>query len=280
MSETKTQKFLYETSVQRLFTEKVVEKKEDGTEISRPVKKLKPIKIALLKPNRKLHENAEIFFAKTMANLIREGLLPYSLVAKRYANDGGALSEPEKVYLENLRQQLITLEQQFVNLIDKKDEESEKNKTDILFKMNSLREEFAGIESAYADIFNNTAEIKPRNKLMEWWAMHLSYIDEDEKGYKCLFGDGNLDEKFNKYDYYDDLNDPFYNDIISRLSYLTAFWFSARRDVTKSDFESNEKTYEKKLSTYHPEELIEKVEVKIEPKIEPKVENIIEIPKP
>src|SRR4051812_44686573 len=106
-------KFIFETNVKKLVEEKVVEiRKENGkdVEISRPVKKVKPVKIAILKPNRKLYELAEIYYAKNMSSFIKAGLLPYSLVAKRYANDGGPLTDSEIKRLEILKQDALKLE--------------------------------------------------------------------------------------------------------------------------------------------------------------------------
>jgi hypothetical protein len=263
-------KFLYETTVKKQVEEKVTEtKEEDGQkiEISKTVKKVKPTKLAVLKPQRKLYEGAEIFYAKQIADYIKAGLLPYSLVAKRYANDGGALSEPEKEKLEKLKKESEELELKFFELVGEGEKES-KARNELLLRINKINTEVGGIQNAYADIYENTAEMKARNKTIEWWVLHLAYIDEDDKGYKPLFGDGDLNAKLVIYDDFSDNESEFYNECIKKLSYLISFWFAARAGLTKIDFESMDDLYNESITTYSVEE--EKTpEIKIEDKTPP-----------
>jgi hypothetical protein len=60
----KTLKFLYETFVKKQVNESVTEPRQEGSEtvqITRTVKKVKPVKFAILKPDRRLYKDAEIF---------------------------------------------------------------------------------------------------------------------------------------------------------------------------------------------------------------------------
>src|ERR1017187_4884380 len=103
-------------------------------------------------------------------------------------------------------------------------------KTDILLKINKINSEVSAIQNAYADIFDNTAEMKSRNDTIEWWTLFLINSDEDEKGYKPLFcaGDPNKQDdylkKVTKLEEFEDLNSPFYNEVIKLMSYLVSFW--------------------------------------------------------
>jgi hypothetical protein len=244
-------KFLYETTVKRQVEEKVTEPKQENgqqVEITRTVKKSKAVKIAILKPMRRLYEGADIFYAKQIADFIKAGLLPYSLVAKRYANDGGALSEPEKNKLKALKEEVAELEAKFFGLIEKEEHTDERNK--LLTQINNINGEITNIQNAYADIFDNTAEIKARNKSIEWWALHLSYIDEDGQGYKPIFGDGTYEEKLIKYDEISEQENPFFEECIRKLSYLISFWFAARSALSKIDFESMDKLYNDTVTDY------------------------------
>jgi hypothetical protein len=249
-------KFLYETTVLKQVEEKVTETKEDNgqkIEVTRSVRKAKPIKVAILKAGRKLFEGAERFYAIQIADNIRAGLLPYSLVAKRYANDGGPLSEPEKEKVEELKNQIKALEKEFFALIGTEANQIDR-RSDLLVEINKLTVELNEIQNSYADIFENTAEMKARNKAMEWWALHLSYIDEDGKGYKPIFGDGDYAAKFIKYDELSESEDTFILEVIKKLSYLISFWFTTKSTLTNDDFKSMEKIYEDRYSTYKVEE--------------------------
>jgi hypothetical protein len=263
-------KFLYETTVEKQVEEKVTDIREENgqkVEITRTVKKSKPIKLAILKPGRRLYEGADIFYAKQIADFIRAGLLPYSLVAKRYANDGGALSEPEKVRLMKLKDEVSELEAKFFTLIEQADKTDDRNK--LLTQINKINEEITTIQNAYADIFDNTAEIKARNKAIEWWALHLSYINEGE-GYKPIFSDGTYDEKIDKYDELSEQESAFTDECIRKLSYLISFWFAARSALSKIDFESMDKLYQDTVTDYKivNEETPKIIEVKDTPPAE------------
>jgi hypothetical protein len=242
--------FLYETSVLKQIEEKVTETRDENgqkIEIVRTVKKAKPIKIAILHPRRKLYEGADIFYAKQIADYIKAGLLPYSLVAKRYANDGGALSEPEKEKLKKLKEEVAELEIEFFALGSDADT---KVRNTLLSKINDINGEIVKIQNAYADIFDNTAEVKARNKTIEWWALHLCYIDEDDTGYKPIFGDGTYDERLEQYDEVTDRQQPHIDEAIRKLSYLISFWFAAKAVLSKIDFETMDKLYNDTVTDY------------------------------
>lgn len=252
-------KYLYETTVKRQVEESVTETREEQgqkVEVKRTVKKVKPVKVAILKPDRKLFKGAEMFYAKTLSEFLKAGLLPYSLVAKRYANDGGPLTEQEKKRLKELRDEARQLEKDFYSLQgDTKEAQDKKN--DLLIRINSINNEVSNIQNAYSDIFDSTAEMKSRNETIEWWSIFLIYIDETDKGYVPLFGAGTFDERISKLEDIEDVADPFYIETIKRLSYLISFWFTARETVTSIDFGTMEKLYLDTMSDYKVEETVE-----------------------
>lgn len=251
----KEQKFLYETTVKKQVKESVTEPRvENGQNISvtKEVNSIKPIKVAILKPDRKLFKGAEIFYSKTLADYLKAGLLPYSLVAKRYANDGGPLSDEDKKTLKGLRDESVELEAAFFKTIGDTTEATQKLKNELLIKINKINEQVSAIQNAYSDIFDSTAEMKARGDTIEWWSLFLIYIDENDKGYTCLFGDGTHEERLDKLEDIEETD--FYREVIKKVSYLISFWFAARNVVTKIDFESMEKLYTDTLSDYKIEE--------------------------
>lgn len=255
-------KFLYETTLKRQADEKVTETREEGgekVEITKTVKKAKPAKIAIIKPDRKLFKGAEMFYAKTLSEYLKAGLLPYSLVAKRYANDGGPLTEQEKNRLKVLRDEARKLEQEFFSTTGNDKEQSDK-KNGLLVRINEINAEVSSIQNAYSDIFDSTAEMKSRNDTIEWWSLFLIYVDEGA-GYVPVFSDGTYDERITKLEDYEDKADPFYIEAIKRLSYLISFWFTARDTVTAIDFSTMEKLYVDTMSDYKVEESGDEIKV-------------------
>lgn len=252
-------RFLYETKIKRQIEEVVVDKKVEGdttTQTKRTVTKVKEVKVAILKPDRKLFKGAELFYAKTLSEYLKSGLLPYSLVAKRYANDGGPLTEREKERLRELREQARELEKDFFGT-QGDDEIAQERKNELLVQINATNAEISTIQNAYSDIFDSTAEMKSRNDTIEWWSLFLIYWDEDGKGYKPLFGDGQYDARVESLEEYEDKAEPFFVELIKRLSYLISFWFTARDTVSQIDFSMMENLWTKTLSTYKVEETVE-----------------------
>jgi hypothetical protein len=256
-------KFLYEFSIPQEYEEKVTEIKEENgekVEITKTIKKTKDVKFAVLEPRRRLIEAGEIFYAKKISEYVKMDLVPHSLVTKRYLNDGGPLSEPEKERIESLKTEARELQVKLV-AIDGTDAEKEKTKNDILFRLQEINSENNEIRNSFSEIFENTVESKARTKAVEWWVLHLAYIDDN--GYKPFFGNGSHEDKLVKYDEYEEKNDSFYNEAIKRLSYLIAFWVgSGMRNMSQEEFKGIENLYIDNLSNYKISDL--KPEIKIE----------------
>lgn len=256
-------RFLYETTVKRQVEEPSVEVREENgekVEIKRTLKKVKPVKVAILQPDRKLFKAAEIFYARTLGDYLKAGLLPYSLVAKRYANDGGPLSESDKTRLKTLGDESRKLEGEFFGTGIDASEEVQKKKNELLVRINKINEEVSTIQNVYSDIFDSTAEMKARNDTVEWWSLNLIFVDEGN-GYESIFGNGTHEERLSSLEQFENKSDPFYNELIKKLSYLISFWFAARNSVTKIDFETMERLYHDTLSDYKVEE--DKVDIKV-----------------
>ena len=256
-------KFLYETTVNKQVEEKVIEYKEENgekIEISRTVKKIKPVKIAILEPRRKLLENGELFYAKQTSYFIQNGLLPRSLVVKRYLNDGGPLSEPEKQRVDVLEKELEELQKELFSIAPTVEEQDEKRR-DLSIKVIKTQTEINQIKNSFNDIFENTVETKARNKTVEWWVFQLAYIDEDETGYKPIFGDGNYESKVAEYDRIEELNVPHIIEAIKKISYFVAVWFNSQNKITQSEFKEMDDLYNDSISDYKLEE--DKVDIKV-----------------
>ncbi len=255
-------KFLRETIIKKQVIKetRIKDEKDPSIEVVKKTKKAAPIKVAILKPTRKLFEAAEIFYAKKIADYLREGLLPISLVAKRYANDGGVASEPDKQVIEAIQNEKQKCQVDYFNF-DPKDtsEETNTKKKDLLLKISSLNEQLSDIQNAYSSLYDSTAEMKARGKTIEWWLFHLSYIDWEDKGYKPLFGEGTYEDKCVVYEGLEEQDDPFTIEVISFFSYAINFWLTARGALTKEEmsnfnFEAMEKLYFDTVSTYKIEE--------------------------
>ena len=73
-------------------------KNEKGEEIkiTKKNKTKEQVKVFIRKPTRALFDEAELFYGVRLSEGIKAGLLTRALLAKRFTNDGGVLSEEEK----------------------------------------------------------------------------------------------------------------------------------------------------------------------------------------
>jgi hypothetical protein len=225
-----------------------VTKNEQGEEIkvTKKVKKMVPIKFKILKPNRRLHEQAELTYAIKLSECVKAGLLTKSLLSKRYQNDGGAMSEPEKTEYTKLYLELFKLESDYERLLlkDKRTEEDNENLEKLLFGLANARRQIQQIEYNQSTLFDQTAENKARNHVIMWWILNLSYQELEDNKVEPLFGIGSVEERLVKYDEVEEANDEFMLKAIRKLTYLLSFWYMGRANSSE-EFKKVEEFYDK-----------------------------------
>ena len=93
-------KRLFQFTLQQKEKVKVEEKSTDknGAEITttKDVDKDVDRYIILKKPNRRLFDDAELFYGVCLSQGIKAGLLTRALLSKRFSNDGGVMSDSDK----------------------------------------------------------------------------------------------------------------------------------------------------------------------------------------
>jgi len=243
-------KWLHEFSLHKEIEaeETEVTKNEQGEEIkvTKKVKKTAPIKLKILKPNRKLHEQAELVYAIKLSECVKAGLLTKPLLSKRYQNDGGAMSDPEKTEYTKLYLELFKVESDYERLLlkDKKTEEEHKLMETALFDLANARRQIQQIEYNQSSLFDQTAENKARNHVIMWWILNVSYTEDQEGKIDPLFGIGSFEEKLAKYDEIEESGDEFNLKAIRKLTYLLSFWYMGRAS-TPEEFKKVEEFYDK-----------------------------------
>ena len=124
-------KWLCEFEVGKLVDVKKTKKEndEDGkeVEISRTLKKNKPVSFKLQKPTRRQFEDGELYYAVKLSEGIKAGLLTTAQVAKRYENDGGVYTDAEKARLRELRNDITELQSEYFK-IDGESDTAEQDK--------------------------------------------------------------------------------------------------------------------------------------------------------
>jgi hypothetical protein len=99
-------KKLYEFKLAKreTVTEKETKTNENGEKVTIEKEVEKPVDhhFFIKKPTRSLYDEAELFYGVELSRGIKAGLLTKALLAKRYENDGGSLSDGEIERFGNL----------------------------------------------------------------------------------------------------------------------------------------------------------------------------------
>lgn len=226
---------LFDISVLKEVEEDVSSQKEiEGKTVTviEKVRKLKPIKLGLLKPGRRVAEGAEIFYAKTIAGYMKEGLLSLHMLAKRYDNDGGPFNDTESKVITSLNEQKNTAVKKYWETSSKtvKTEEDTVSENDALRVITRVQRDIDAIQNPYINIYNQTAEFKARNKAVNWWLIHLSLI-EDSTGKmvrlfpgKDIFKDEDLEVQLDKSAEISEGKDLAMREAIRKLTYFVSCW--------------------------------------------------------
>jgi hypothetical protein len=257
-------KWLYE------FDAKNVIKKDDGSQET-IIKKF-----ALLKPNRRLREDGELFYAAETSRFAKAGVLPKAAWGTILSNGGGSISDQEREQYGNLLLKFRDLSFELQTILIKGEGErsdAEKKRSDELINdLDDIRKDIQNFEASQIAIFENTAEAKARNRTILWWVMNLSYEKNDTE-YKCIFKGESFEEKLLQYDGLeeDENKYEFLLGVIRRITYLITLWFLGRAE-TKEDFESFDKNFIKdNISDAEEEKIKNSPEVSVESKAETSV---------
>jgi hypothetical protein len=214
--------------------EPVKVKTESGEEVETIKKVVKPIpkKFFLRKPTRELFDEAELFYNVRLAEGIKAGLLTNALLAKRFANDGGVLSENEKENLAVAYLELFELQNKYQRIEttaeDQRTPEEKEELERVKKEMVELRRKIQDFELQQSSLYDHTAENRARNKTIFWWMMNLSFKENDKGEPEPFFGAGDLEERLSVYDGIEDSEDVFLNDVMKRFLYFTSFWYVGR----------------------------------------------------
>ena len=231
-------KYLHTFNVPRIEEVEVVEKRmEDGQEIkiTKKEKKVVERKYGILAPKRSKLEEGEMYYAARVSENIKNGILPTSILIRKFDEQGGFLSDSELKYQNAMREEIAEISR-MIDDISKESKasineqfklESEKKLEILIDRYYDIQEELVKIQQSIDSFFEQSAEIKARNKTIIWWILNISYDLNDSKE-EHFFKGKNLEEKLNSLDDLEESEEEFIGYLIKKLSYFVSYWFSSR----------------------------------------------------
>ena len=214
---------------------------EEEVEVSKKITKKVPYEIVLKEPNRRELEEADMEYSIEISRCIKRGILTKAMLAKKYSDTGGILTEKDANRLVDLYGSLSDLETQAAKMGIKTagketgalTEESKRISGEIAM----VRRDIVDLESSYQSLFNHTADVKAQNRVILWYLLHLvHYKDPKMEAPEPLFPGKNLEERVDVFYQKDEEQDKLFKLVQPKITALMSYWyFSGNPD--KADFE-------------------------------------------
>ena len=238
-------KVTVEREIEESTTSKVKNKETGETEeITKTKKVKKPVSndVTIYTPSRRQVEEADMEFSIEMSKCIKKGILTKAMLAKKYSDSGGLLSEDDSSKLVRSYSELSEIQSSLAKLMSKKDASSEEKDS-----IKQLTEEFARIrraivdlETTYQAVFNHTADTKAQNKTILWYLVNLTFYKGADGIERPLFNGEDYDEKLDSYYEKDESGeDAMYDLAKEKLMAFISFWYFSQ-NTTDEDFKKLE----------------------------------------
>ena len=220
------EKWLHNFEVEKTqqVKETTTEVNEAGEEvqITKEVEKKVPHKFYILKPNRKIQDEASIFYSIKVSEGIKLGLVTKNYLLRKFQQDGILASEDEKkTHSENYSKAIameIELEKIKQNSSFSEAEKDLKSST-INVEYQILRQKIFDYENVQNSLFDNTAEKRASDSLNLWFVLNLLYQGE-EGSQTPLFGDGSFEQKVQRLAQIEESGDEFLSGIVEKGGFL------------------------------------------------------------
>ena len=231
-----------EETVQKTETKEVTGEngKKETLSITKDVTEAVPYRIILKQPNRRQIEEAELEYSVEMSNCIRKGILTKAMLAKKYSDTGGLLSEEDAQELSGLYLKFGEKSGEFQKLSAKtKPTDTDKKRMDKMSgEIALLRKEIVDMETSYSSLFNHTADTRAQNKAIQWYILYLTFIQKgDEEESTPLFEGENFEDKLDSYYSLEEDGDELYDLVSGKIATMISFWYYSSGAASRADLE-------------------------------------------
>lgn len=191
-------------------------------QITKEVEKKVPHKFYILKPNRKIQDEASVFYSVKVSEGIKMGLVTRNYLLRKFQQDGVLPSEEEKkTHTENYSKAIaIEIELEKVRQDSSlSDAEKELKNAALNSEYQVLRQKIFDYENVQNSLFDNTAEKRASDFLNVWFVLNLLY-QGDEGSQTCLFGEGSFEQKLERLNQIEDSGDEFLSGVVEKGGFL------------------------------------------------------------
>jgi len=220
------EKWLHSFEVEKTQKVKETTTEVDATgqeiQITKEVEKKIPQKFYILKPNRKIQDEASVFYSVKVSEGIKMGLVTRNYLLRKFQQDGVLPSEEEKkAHTENYSKAIaIEIELEKVRQDSSlSDAEKELKNAALNSEYQVLRQKIFDYENVQNSLFDNTAEKRASDFLNVWFVLNLLYQGE-EGSQTCLFGEGSFEQKLERLNQIEESGDEFLSGVVEKGGFL------------------------------------------------------------
>jgi uncharacterized membrane-anchored protein YhcB (DUF1043 family) len=176
-------------------------------------------------------------FSVEMSKCIKRGILTKAMLAKKYSDSGGLLTEDDSKDLIRLYKELAELQNSLGKSMAKKKKSAEEKEREgeLTEQFASTRKRIVELETTYQNVFNHTADTKAQNKTVMWYLLHLSAVVGPSGEEEPLFLGDTHEEKENSYYQKDEEGDEVHELSREKLMTFISFWYFSQ-NVSEEDF--------------------------------------------
>lgn len=224
---------------------KNAEGKMEQIQTTKMVTKEVPYTVTIYEPSRRQVEDADMEFSIEMSKCIKRGILTKAMLAKKYSDSGGLLTEEDSQKLVRSYSQLGDIQKDLGRLMSKKKKTQEEKdaETRLTEEFAEVRRDIVDLETAYQNVFNHTADTKAQNRTILWYLINLSFVTDSAGIERPLFEGEDYDEMLDNYYLKDEKGDEIYDLCREKLMAFVSFWYFSQ-NPSEDDFKSLEEEIE------------------------------------
>ena len=133
-----------------------------------------PVNFIVNKPTRRIADEAEIHYSVQLSKAIKMGIVTKAMLVKKYADNGGALSEEESKELLKSLKKLHDQENEYKLVVATKDKKQKARENELELEISTLRREMISLESSLQSVYQHTADAKAERETLLWYVINLS----------------------------------------------------------------------------------------------------------
>lgn len=231
---------IYEFTIKKSEVKKVEtqRKNKDGEEetvLSNKTVKT-PVKIVVQKPTRRMADDAEVHYSVELSKAIKMGIVTKAMLIKKYADNGGALTEEESKELLRSLKKLNDLENEYQLILGTKDKDKKKKADELEVQIISLKRDMQALESSLQSVYQHTADAKAERSTLMWYVVNLVKKETSDKSLVSFFDGVDFEQQLE--DFYDKFESEkgFDFDVVSKVAKIVGYWFYSQ-EATKEDID-------------------------------------------